>query len=156
MAFQILYPYINQDDYPVCDYSDNEGESEPINMNDILENISKYHNNLPHKDKMFRPDTVSNIAQEILRQELGDINYSPWLCRQKSKELSDKIRDAIKDLGFDRYKLVCTVSIGSLDDQGLYMASRCLWFTTTDASATAVFRNASLFAVAIVFGVNME
>lgn len=156
MAFQILHPYISQDDYILDDYTDNEEEKEPINMGDILENITKYHNNLPHKENMFRPDTVSQIAQEILDQELGNLHYSALLCRQKSKELSDKIRDAIKDLGFDRYKLVCTVSIGSLDDQGLYMASRCLWFTMTDASATAVFRNTSLFAVAIVFGIYME
>lgn len=156
MAFQILYPYINQDDNVVIDYSDNEEEKQPIIMDNISKNISNLHNNLPLKDKMFRPDAVSSIAEGILREELAELKYNPNMCRQKSKELSTKIRDATKDLGFDRYKIVCTVSIGSLDDQGLLMASRCLWFSVTDGSATAVYRNSSLFAVAIVFGVYTE
>lgn len=156
MAFQIFYPYINTDENVPSDHSDNDDENQPMNMENILENIKKLHNNLPNENKKFRPEVVKEMTEKILEEELDDLSYDPVKCRQKSKELSDRIRDAVKELGLERYKFVCTVSIGSLEEQGFRLGSRCLWFSLTDASATAVFKNSSLFAVAIVFGVYME
>ncbi|KAI9190756.1 Tctex-1 family-domain-containing protein [Polychytrium aggregatum] len=60
------------------------------------------------------------------------------------------------ELEFERYKFVVDVTIGEFKGQGIRVASRAVWDATTDSYASASFRNATLFAVAMVFGCYYE
>ena len=51
---------------------------------------------------------------------------------------------------------MCLVTIGSVEGQGIRVASRCLWDHETDSYASATFKNATLFAIATVFGIYYE
>lgn len=62
----------------------------------------------------------------------------------------------VKDLMLPRYKIIVLVHIGQLQDQGLKVSSRCLWDSSNDTSASYEFRNSSLFAAAMVYGVYYE
>ena len=42
------------------------------------------------------------------------------------------IKEKVKDLGYERYKLVVQVTVGEKTGQGIRLASRCLWDTATD------------------------
>ena len=66
------------------------------------------------------------------------------------------IKAKTKQLEFTRYKLITHVVIGQDTDHSVEVASRCLWNPTTDNFATATFRNDSLYAVAMVFGIYMD
>ncbi|CAM9665951.1 unnamed protein product, partial [Laminaria digitata] len=55
-----------------------------------------------------------------------------------------------------RYKIVVQVTIGEMKDQGVRVASRCLWDTATDNYASVNFKNQSLWCSAMVFGVYTE
>lgn len=55
-----------------------------------------------------------------------------------------------------RYKIVVQVTIGQMKDQGVRVASRCLWDTATDNYASVHFKNQSLWCSAMVFGVYTE
>jgi len=55
-----------------------------------------------------------------------------------------------------RYKLVTTVTIGQIADQGVRVASRCLMDQETDQAASGSFTNETLFAVATVYGFYYE
>jgi hypothetical protein len=46
-------------------------------------------------------------------------------------------------LAFPRYKLVVQVVLGQSKDQGVKIASRCLWDTETDNHASFFFKNVS-------------
>lgn len=72
----------------------------------------------------------------------------PELCRS----LADTVKEKVKTLGYDRYKLVVQVVIGELRGQGVKMTSKCFWDADTDSYAEEVFINDSLFCVVTVFG----
>jgi hypothetical protein len=39
------------------------------------------------------------------------------------------IKERVKNLGYERYKLVVQVTVGEKTGQGIRLASRCLWDT---------------------------
>ncbi|EDO49885.1 predicted protein, partial [Nematostella vectensis] len=104
----------------------------------------------------FSSTIVRELALKILERELRAAKYEARKCKVLSMDISEKIRDEVKRLAYDRYKIIAFVTIGSVHGQGLLVSSRCLWFPLTDGSATAVFTNASLFAVATIFGIYLE
>jgi len=72
--------------------------------------------------------------------------------------ITDEIRASVRDLQFDRYRLVVIVSIGDVSVGGtdVLFASRCLWNPDVDAFAEATIRTPILYAVAVVFAVYLE
>ncbi|KAL2911985.1 hypothetical protein HK105_208532 [Polyrhizophydium stewartii] len=107
-------------------------------------------------DKKFQSGAVKRIVEESLAQHLTKVKYDfekvPELC----KTIANDILASVKKLEFDRYKLVVEVDIGEFKGQGIKIASRAVWDTTTDSYASASFKNATLFAVAMVFGCYFE
>ena len=96
----------------------------------------------------------------------------PDWCRA----ISDKIKTHIKNLGYERYKVVVEVVIGRIificptftrklpefflypkigeqRGEGVRMGTRCLWDSDTDSYASDVFMNDSLFCCAAAFGI---
>lgn len=71
-------------------------------------------------------------------------------CAQTAKELSDQVKDRVKELGYARYKLLVQVTIGEKKGQGIRLASRCMWDTSTDNCASESFETEALFCVAQV------
>ncbi|CAM9277509.1 unnamed protein product, partial [Choristocarpus tenellus] len=55
-----------------------------------------------------------------------------------------------------RYKIVVQVTIGQMKNQGVRVASRCLWDTSTDNHASVHYKTQSLWCSAMVFGVYTE
>ena len=107
-------------------------------------------------EKKFQVSKVQAIIEGVLENHLKDEKYDPKACRQTVKTLSEIIKSRVKELNYDRYKIVCMVTIGQLKEQGLRMGSRCCWDAKRDTFATASFKNKSLFAVASVWGVYYE
>lgn len=110
---------------------------------------------LEPKEK-FQASKVREIIEDVLKSTLKDDAYDPKACRQSVKTLCEIIKGRVKELKYERYKIVVTVSIGQLKDQGFRMGSRCCWDAKMDTYATASFRNKSLFAVGTVWGVYYE
>ncbi|KAK6484233.1 tctex1 domain-containing protein 1-B-like [Huso huso] len=111
-----------------------------------------------HPDEGFRFDAckVQHLLEATLAGFLSDTRYNPVTCGQLTQNLSDLIHSKAKDLNPPRYKLVCHVILGQLNNQGLRVASRCLWDSDKDNFAVATFQNTSLFAVAMVHGLYCE
>ncbi|KND01849.1 uncharacterized protein SPPG_03639 [Spizellomyces punctatus DAOM BR117] len=107
-------------------------------------------------DRKFQSGQVRRLTEEILQKSLTKVKYDseqvPVLCQT----ISNEILAAVKKLDYERYKFVVDVTIGEFKGQGIRVASRALWDTTTDSYASVSFKNATLFAVAIVFGCYYE
>nr|KAJ3420449.1 Tctex1 domain-containing protein 3 [Polyrhizophydium stewartii] len=92
-------------------------------------------------DKKFQSGAVKRIVEESLAQHLTKVKYDfekvPELC----KTIANDILASVKKLEFDRYKLVVEVDIGEFKGQGIKIASRAVWDTTTDSYASASFKN---------------
>ena len=108
------------------------------------------------KHNVFCAHDIKKIMDDLLQEKLSTQSYDANICRVLCTSLSEDIKSRVKNLGMERFRLICCVSIGSNSGQGILMASRFLWNECKDNFSTSSFQNASLFAVAIVFGVLKE
>ncbi|XP_075262391.1 dynein light chain Tctex-type protein 2B-like [Convolutriloba macropyga] len=105
--------------------------------------------NFKHK---FRPVAVREVISTVLSQNLTDKTYNSEEVPDLTRNLAEKIKEAVKDLGYDRYRLMVQVAIGEQKGEGVKMGCRCFWDADTDNYAQDTFMNDSLFCVAAVFG----
>ena len=96
--------------------------------------------------------TVIKDALETLKSHQYSATHSPFLA----KLLSSRLLENVKQLNIERYKVVCVVTIGSKESQGLRIASRCLWNAKFDTSVSACLESERFFAVGTVYGVYFE
>ncbi|XP_065834119.1 dynein light chain Tctex-type 5-B-like [Oscarella lobularis] len=106
--------------------------------------------------KAFPYSKVKSIIAEVMTRELEKQRYEPIACRQLTKTLSEMIKSRVKDLDLARYRLVCVVHIGELKDQGVRVASQCVWNPEWDCYSEFSFKNSSLFAIGVVYGIYTE
>ncbi|KAF5924063.1 hypothetical protein HPG69_010495 [Diceros bicornis minor] len=67
----------------------------------------------------FRPSVVKDCIHAVLKEELANAEYSPEEIPQLTKHLSENIKDKLKEMGFDRYKMVVQVVIGEQRGEGV-------------------------------------
>ena len=118
-----------------------------------LENTYKLE---PDEGKYFAINKVESLLKETLEKRLDNVNYSSENNRLLVTDLTADIKSKVKALEFPRYKLVCNVIITENKAQGLEIASRCIWDHSTDNFASYTYKNASLIAIANVYGVYFE
>ena len=58
-------------------------------------------------------------------------------------EISNKVRDNVKDLNIPSYKIVVQTVIGEIGGQGIRIASKSLWDDKNDNWASYTFSNVS-------------
>ena len=104
----------------------------------------------------FSEAKVKNIIEEVLDTNLQGHTYEAGFCKEMSVKLSEVIKQRVKFLGFSRYKYICIVYIGQVNNQGMRIGSRCLWDQKFDNVAEGYFRNGDLFAIGTVFGLYYE
>ena len=118
-----------------------------------LENTYK---STPDEDHKFRPSPVHDAIETVLRIHLKDVTYDAKQIKKLTCQLSTMIQHKVKALGFDRHKLICNVIVGQRQDQGVHMASRCLWDPTHDNWVSAEYVNDTVFAIATVHAVYFD
>lgn len=107
--------------------------------------------------RKFEPGRVKAIIEDVLSSQLKeDEAYDHNADRQLVKSLAEIIKGRVKELNYERYKIVCSVTIGQLKEQGLRIGSRCCWDAKWDSFAEGSFKNKNIFAVATVWGVYYE
>ena len=100
---------------------------------------------------------IKAIIDEVLGAQLKeDVTYDHNANRQLTKTLAEIIKSRVRELNYERYKIVCSVTIGQLKEQGLRIGSRCCWDAKWDTYTESSFKNKHLFAVATVWGVYYE
>ncbi|NXW67991.1 dynein light chain Tctex-type 4 [Hirundo rustica] len=110
----------------------------------------------PDKGCKFDAERVQQVLEGTLACALGTAAYSPQGSAPLAQSLTELLQNQAKEVVPPRYKLVCHVVLGQQGQQSLLVASRGLWDPETDSFASATFSNASLFAVATVYGVYFE
>lgn len=110
----------------------------------------------PGVQPRFTSHKVEQLLKDILDAKLHNIKYDADNCGRLAREVCSMIKDKTKEFEFSRYKLVTQVLLGQDSDQCVQIASRCLWNHETDNFAAATYRNNSLYAVAIVYGMYLD
>lgn len=107
-------------------------------------------------ERKFKASEAQVIINEELKAQLNEELYDPKASGQMAKTLAEIIKNRVKELNYERYKIACIVTIGQLAEQGLVMASRCCWDSSKDTFATGSFKNKTLYAVATVYAAYLE
>ena len=138
--------------------SDRVKQSSP----DPMQLTTKYciHCNLgpsPH----FCRTRVTHCIDAVFDERLSALKvYNP---RDNSRvaaslcvQLSDEIRERVKRIGMERWRVVVKVMLFTDDQQGIQVASGFVWDSESDNHVTTSFRGKDFYALAIVFGVFKE
>jgi hypothetical protein len=110
----------------------------------------------PDEDSTFLPWKVQNTVKDIFQEQLKGVSYDDKTASKLCCDLAQIIRNKVRNMEFPRYKIICNVIIGQCSEQGLEVASRCLWDSKSDNYACIEYKNHSLFAIAMVHGIFFE
>ncbi|KAL3867837.1 hypothetical protein ACJMK2_040683 [Sinanodonta woodiana] len=106
--------------------------------------------------KKFDPCIVRGIMKTVLDARLDGYKYNPKFSANMIQVLSEEIKDGVKELNYDRYKIVCIVHLGEIKGQGLTIASRGSWDSNLDNYASYSSKKETTFCTAVVYGIYKE
>ena len=124
--------------------------------NDLSESDAESSTMSLEEDKRFIPKEVEDIIKEVLDAYLHNVRYDANSCSRLSQDMCAIIKGKVKELNYNRYKIVVQVMLGQDSEQSVHVASRCLWNHGTDNFAAATYRNSYIYAVGTVYGVYLE
>ncbi|CAH1107643.1 unnamed protein product [Psylliodes chrysocephalus] len=104
----------------------------------------------------FNPDKVDKILKSVMLEAFENLTYDPEMCAKQAKWASLMIRMKVKELNFERYKIVCVVTIGEKCRQDLSVMCKFLWDCEKDRFATFTIENNYVFGIAYCFGLYYE
>lgn len=119
----------------------------------------KYENTYrlePEEGKHFSPDKVELVMKNVIEDHPGLAQYNHIRSKILARDLTERIKEKVKELNFPRYKLVSNVIIMERKDQGVNIASRSVWNQQTDNFASYTYKNSDVIVVAYVHGVYFE
>ena len=119
----------------------------------VIEVILPTYSMIPGEQERFYPSEAKKICERVLVSELENKEYYEDSAKDWIISIGNAIKSEIKCLTVPRYKIVVQVTIGQMKDQGVSVASRCLWDITFDNYASVNYTNSSLWANVMVFGV---
>ncbi|RNF12020.1 putative dynein light chain [Trypanosoma rangeli] len=104
-----------------------------------------------HKHK-FRPNDIRPVVRSIIELRLENEEYKADEIQSISKEIADTVRDRIRGMDLERYKIMVHCMIGEQRGQGVRAGCKMFWDSDTDDYFEEVYVNQHLFAVVTVFG----
>eukprot|EP00040_Diaphanoeca_grandis_P011226 m.57490 g.57490 ORF g.57490 m.57490 type:complete len:124 (+) comp22392_c0_seq1:150-521(+) len=107
----------------------------------------------PEYHAKFKQVMVQETIQNVLKFHLENKQYDSEKALEWSQTISDDVKDKIKEMNLDRYKVIVQCVIGEQRGGGAKVACKCLWDSDTDNYAQHVFTNESLFCVTAAYGV---
>jgi hypothetical protein len=110
----------------------------------------------PDNGEHIATSKIEIIAQQILEREIGNKTYNSATVGTMTRVISTEIKNKVKELNFQRYRIICQVVITQVEDQGIEATSRCLWDASCDNFAAVSYRNDSIAAIAMIYGVYLE
>nr|CCC93126.1 putative dynein light chain [Trypanosoma congolense IL3000] len=106
----------------------------------------------PDHNRKFRPNDIRPIVRSLLESRLENEVYKADEIQSISKEIADSVRDKIRSMELERYKIMVHCMIGEQRGQGLRAGCKMFWDSDTDDFFEEVYVTQHLFAVVTVFG----
>ncbi|CAM2713544.1 unnamed protein product [Rotaria socialis] len=110
----------------------------------------------PDDDHKVDIARLRRVASSVIETAIAGYKYDPNQGKQFSVALADRVRSQIKQLPFQRYKLVVQVSIGEKKGQDLRVASRCMWDLKWDRHLTITKETSDAYVTVTIFLVYTE
>mmetsp|Transcript_29788 Transcript_29788/g.52293 ORF Transcript_29788/g.52293 Transcript_29788/m.52293 type:complete len:133 (+) Transcript_29788:24-422(+) len=109
----------------------------------------------PAFKRMFKPSEAKVVIRSVLEEMLADQTYEPQgeAMNKLTRQVSQAVKQRLKELPMDRYKIMVQVVIGENKGAGVRMGCRCFWDAQTDRLAKEEYSNDHLWATCVAFGV---
>ncbi|XP_031837254.1 dynein light chain Tctex-type 5 [Nomia melanderi] len=104
----------------------------------------------------FKIDPVDRIVETTMINKLEDISYDATTCPQVCKSVAADIKEKIRKLNFDRYKIVVNVTIIEKTGQSIQSSVGFLWDSEKDNYSTFSYEARTFHAYCCVFGIYYE
>ncbi|XP_055535060.1 dynein light chain Tctex-type 5-like [Wyeomyia smithii] len=105
----------------------------------------------------FNREACEDILRESLDKSLQGVEYNSYFASSLCQQICEDVKAKVKELNFDRYKIVVTVTMGERYMQGLKVVSECLWDPKRDNNASCIYDSSpSLFAVASIYAIYFD
>ncbi|XP_046986818.1 dynein light chain Tctex-type 5-B-like [Schistocerca americana] len=101
----------------------------------------------------FNIEQVIKILHEVMETHLSTVKYEPAACPQLCAHITRNVREKVKAMNFDRYKIVVTCSIFQKENQGLHVGLRCLWDPQHDNYVSESYETTQFIALTCVYGI---
>ncbi|KAM9324786.1 dynein light chain Tctex-type 5-A-like [Gastrophryne carolinensis] len=105
----------------------------------------------PQPSRCFSAEEAEGVIKRVLDKELKDSSYDATRSQQRAMDLAELVKGAVKELRYERYKLVCFVVLGPVSQGAICCCSKSVWSPNSDTYAEYLFQNQSLFALCVVF-----
>ena len=120
---------------------------------------TKYENSYrmnPTEGETFPAQKVKVIIDDVLKDYLRQVKYDVRVCGKMSCAISNEIKERVKKLNLNRYRIVVHVILGEKKGQGVEYASRCIWDPSVDNYACSTYANDAISAICTVHGIYLE
>lgn len=121
-----------------------------------LSNVTLANTYRLEPDRCFPYYEVEAIITDVLRKQLAGKEYAAELCGKLAVSVSAEVTNCVKMLGIQRYRIVTVTNFTEKRDQTLKVASRCLWNTECDTSASIKLTVNDIIATCTVYMVYVE
>ncbi|XP_058461095.1 dynein light chain Tctex-type 5-like [Malaya genurostris] len=120
--------------------------------------LLKYQNSYHLESRNpFNREACEVILRESLDKSLQGVEYSSYFAPSLCQQICEDVKTKVKELNFDRYKIVVTVTMGERYMQGLKLIAQFLWDQEKDNYVSCIYDSSpSLFAVATIYAIYFE
>ena len=124
-----------------------------MNYSNTKSPLDSSSNTFSKSSRSFNTQEVKALLEHLIDPRIDRENeYDCEKCTQLSKDLAQMVKDALKNLNYERYKYVIQVVLGQCQDENLMMTCRCLWDIQTDNYISYTYSNKKIFCAVTVFG----
>ena len=107
-------------------------------------------------DFRFLESKVKEIMTSVFQENITEKLYDASIMGQKCKLASEIIKEKVKSLNMQRFKVICHVIAAQKADQSMVVTSRCLWDQRFDNHASVTVKRGDYFVIGMVFAAFAE
>ena len=106
----------------------------------------------PKQREKFKAAEAREVIRAVLKEKLELVAADADLAIL-GRQIADRVKYQLKELGKGRYKYVIQVALGQQKGQGVQAGTRCFWDFETDAVAYEQYLTDNLFCLVTAYGV---
>lgn len=104
----------------------------------------------------FKHDDCYSVLQNLITFHMQNYVYNPKTASRQCLYLSEEIKLRVKKLDFDRYKIICVLTIGQKYHQTYKSVAKFLWDSKRDGYANFVFDSRNFFCNGTIYAIYYE
>lgn len=101
----------------------------------------------------FNTEYVQQLLQSHLERSFNIYEYTVKGADRKCQRVTINLLTRVKQLNFDRYRLICIIMMGQKFHQDVKVATSFMWDKTMDKWAHCIYERPDFFAIGLVYGI---